>query len=145
MKKILIFLILVASLGTVFPQKPQIKFKHLKVHHGLSQSWVKSICQDQQGFMWFGTFDGLNKYDGYNFTVYKHNPKNKNSLSNSLIETMYIDGHADLWIGTENGLNLYNRKNDQFIHHDHWPEGHLTDFLEFDDGRLIIASRYNGI
>src|SRR5687767_9794141 len=63
-------------------QKQFIKFDHLQTDDGLSQSNVLCIFQDSRGFMWFGTEDGLNKYDGYNFTVYKNDPAKKNSLSN---------------------------------------------------------------
>ena len=98
MKKVLIFLIFILQFSNSYTQQPQIRFKHLKVQDGLSQSWVKSICQDKHGFMWFGTNHGLNKYDGYNFTVYKHNPKDKTSLSNNSIESIYEDKNGNLWI-----------------------------------------------
>ena len=138
-KKLLLAIILLQSIR-ILAKRPQIEFKHLKVADGLSQSWVKSICQDQQGFMWFGTHDGLNKYDGYNFTVYKHSLKNKNSISDNSIESLHEDKNGNLWIGTENGLNLYDRNNDRFIHDDSWPQGKITCFLELGNGRFYIGS-----
>jgi two-component system sensor histidine kinase ChiS len=89
--------------------------------------------------MWFGTNDGLNKYDGYNFTIYKHSNINKYSLTNSAIESIYEDKSGNLWIGTENGLNLYDRNNDHFIHNADWPQGEIMDFLEIEDGRWFIS------
>ena len=79
LKKIILFTIIIFQFYIIQAQQPQIQFNHLKVEDGLSQSWIKSIYQDKQGFMWFGTNDGLNKYDGYSFTIYKHNLKNKYS------------------------------------------------------------------
>ena len=72
MHKINIIFLLVLFSFNSFSQK--IKFKHLTIESGLSQSTVNSIFQDSDGYIWFGTQDGLNKYDGYNFTVYRKNP-----------------------------------------------------------------------
>ena len=77
---------------------------------GLSQNTVYSILQDQYGYMWFGTWDGLNKYDGYEFTIYNKN----NGLSNETIHVLFEDENGNLWIGTENGLNCYERNNGEF-------------------------------
>ena len=65
-----------------------IKFEHLTTENGLSHAQVGSIIQDKQGFMWFGTFDGLNKFDGYNFTVYRHNSKDSTSIINNMITNL---------------------------------------------------------
>jgi len=138
-KRLLLAIILLQCIQ-IFAKRPEIEFTHLRVADGLSQSWVKSICQDQYGFMWFGTNDGLNKYDGYNFTVYKNSPKNKNSLSDNSIESLYEDKNGNLWIGTGNGLNFYDRNDDRFTHNDSWPQGKITDFLELEDGRFYIGS-----
>jgi ligand-binding sensor domain-containing protein len=64
---------------------------HILSEDGLSQNTVHSILQDSKGFMWFATEDGLNKYDGYNFTVYKNNPRDKNSISDNFIWTIFED------------------------------------------------------
>jgi signal transduction histidine kinase/ligand-binding sensor domain-containing protein len=104
-------------------QKQNLKFDHLTTLDGLSQSNVLCILQDSRGFMWFGTEDGLNKYDGYNFTVYKNDPKKNNTLSNNYINDIVEDNDGDLWIATsEGGLNKYNRQKDEFIHYKYDPE-----------------------
>jgi len=141
MFKRLLFTIILFQCSSIYAYRPQIEFKHLKVQDGLSQSWVKSIRQDHQGFMWFGTNEGLNKYDGYNFTVYKNNPEDKNSISNNGIESLHEDKSGNLWIGTENGLNLYDRENDRFIYNTDFSRIRITDFLELEDGRLFLTSR----
>jgi len=68
-----------------------IRFNHITIEHGLSQSTVYAIVQDQYGFMWFGTRNGLNRYDGYNFNVYLQNPPDPQSLSHNLINCLMED------------------------------------------------------
>ncbi|MCH7724477.1 MAG: hypothetical protein IIC76_14230 [Bacteroidetes bacterium] len=91
-----------------------INFSHLSIQDGLSNRNVLSVLQDHYGFMWFGTNDGLNRYDGKNITVYKNDPLDPNSLSNSVVLSMYEGKDGELWICTINGLNLYNMDNDNF-------------------------------
>ena len=139
MFKRLLYIIILIQGSTIYAERPEIEFRHLKVRDGLSQSWVKSICQDRYGFMWFGTNDGLNKYDGYNFTIYRHDPEDENSLTDNIIESIYEDKNGNLWIGTESGLNIYDRENDNFISNKSWPMAKYTDFIELEDGRLYIG------
>ncbi|NIV35009.1 MAG: hypothetical protein GWN58_37800, partial [Anaerolineae bacterium] len=74
--------------------------------------------QDSQGFMWFGTEDGLNRYDGHTFTVYRHDPDDPHSLRDDSIMTLYEDPDGVLWIGTLTGwLERYDRETGQFVHH----------------------------
>lgn len=95
-----------------------INFTHITNVDGLSQSTVQSIVKDRYGFMWFGTQNGLNRYDGYNFKIYRHVPKDTNSLRRSNIMTLYEDRQGNLWIGTNNGaLSMYERKHDHFKHY----------------------------
>lgn len=92
-------------------------FNHITVEDGLSQSTVFCILQDAKGFMWFGTTDGLNRYDGYNFVVYNNNPTDTTSISGNSITALYEDDEGYLWIGTNEGiLNRYNRKTNTFKH-----------------------------
>jgi len=93
-KIFILFVLMTLKLSTTV--YAQLKFEHLGVAEGLSQSVVLCILQDSQGFMWFGTEDGLNKYDGYQFTVYKHNPDNLNSLSGNHIWSIHEDNGIDL-------------------------------------------------
>lgn len=101
----------------VFAQKNNFHFKTLTTTDGLSQNYVFTILQDQKGFMWFGTWNGLNKYNGYQFKTYKSVPYSPNSLSNSCITTLFEDHKGNLWIGTnDGGLNrlTYSFEPDQF-------------------------------
>ena len=86
-----------------------IRFNHLTSEDGLSTDRVGTILQDNQGFMWFGTFDGLNRYDGYEFKVYRHNSQDPDSLNANLITALLQDRDGYLWVGTSGGgLNRYN-------------------------------------
>ena len=93
-------ILLLLICGNAFSQSQQLKFSHLDREAGLSQSNTTCILQDNHGFMWFGTRDGLNKYDGYQFTVYKNNSEDTTSLSNNFITNMLEDSKGTLWIAT---------------------------------------------
>lgn len=95
-----------------------LRFKKISVEEGLSQSTVFCIIKDRQGFMWFGTRGGgLNKYDGYNFTVYKNAPNDSTSLSNNEVISLFEDSKGRLWVGTrKGGLNLFNPISETFSH-----------------------------
>ena len=94
-----------------------LKFTHLTTNDGLSDNRINSILQDRRGFMWFATEDGLNRYDGNTFVVYKNNPDDPNTLSTSLIQNLIEDGHGDLWIGTWGGLDKLDPTTEHFTHY----------------------------
>ncbi|MCX6290175.1 MAG: ATP-binding protein [Bacteroidetes bacterium] len=94
-----------------------IRFGRISVDKGLSHATVYCSFQDSQGFMWFGTEDGLNKYDGYSFEVYKSDPADRRTISNNIIRCIFEDSKQNLWVGTDNGLNVYNRSNGSFSHY----------------------------
>lgn len=85
-------------------------FNQLTVTDGLSQSTVFAIFQDSKGYMWFGTIDGLNRYDGYHFKIFVNDPSDSTSISDNFISALFEDSESNLWIGTVNGyLNKYDR------------------------------------
>ncbi len=94
-----------------------LQFGHLTIEDGLSQNWVLSILKDSQGFLWFGTQDGLNRYDGVRFKVYRHDPNDPKSLPSSVAGALYEDAQKRLWIGSHQGnagVALYEREYDRF-------------------------------
>lgn len=96
-----------------------LRFIRIGSDKGLSNSTVYCSYMDSQGFMWFGTEDGLNKYDGYTFDIYKSAPSDSTSLSNNIIRCIFEDSRKNLFIGTDNGLNKYNRTNGTFTRYMH--------------------------
>jgi ligand-binding sensor domain-containing protein len=128
-------------------------FQHYTVEDGLSHSTVNCILQDQQGFMWFGTDDGLNRFDGYSFKVYRNDPEDPDSLSHNMIMGLVEDSQGDLWIGTYGGgLDRFDPQTQIFTHFKHLPEdpGSLSDdrvrSLMFDrSGVLWIATHGGGV
>jgi ligand-binding sensor domain-containing protein/signal transduction histidine kinase len=99
-----------------------LRFSHLTTNDGLSQGYVTAILQDRRGFMWFATRDGLNRYDGNAFVVYKHNPNDPGSLSSNFIEDMAEDDHGYLWISTNTGVNKFDPISDRFTRYFHDPK-----------------------
>ena len=114
------FFLLLIFPAITFAQKKQLGFDHFTTNNGLSQSNVLCTMQDSKGFMWFGTREGLNKYDGYKFTVYKNDPKNKNSISGNFISSFIQSRNGDIWVGTHGGgLCKYNTQKDAFTSYKH--------------------------
>jgi len=97
-----------------FSQQESIKFTHLSVEQGLSQGNVRCTHQDKLGFIWFGTEDGLNLYNGYEFTIFRNDENDSTSLSNNNIHSIEEDDNGNIWIGTQLGLNRYDRKRNVF-------------------------------
>ncbi|APZ45576.1 hybrid sensor histidine kinase/response regulator [Polaribacter reichenbachii] len=131
----------------LYAQK-DIYFEHITTKNGLSQNDVNAIYQDNQGFMWFGTHDGLNKFDGYNFTVYNYNQQDKKSINSNLIFTIEGDDKGNLWVGTSgSGLNFFNRATEDFkpfTHNEKDPKSiisnTITNTLKDSKNRLWIGT-----
>ncbi|WP_245949459.1 ligand-binding sensor domain-containing protein [Echinicola strongylocentroti] len=84
---------------------PFYKFTHFTSQDGLPQNSILAILQDDMGYLWFGTDDGLARFDGYQFTVYKHQFQNPNSLNNNVIRGLVQDKNGYIWISTEGGAS----------------------------------------
>ncbi|OFX18299.1 MAG: hypothetical protein A2033_17780 [Bacteroidetes bacterium GWA2_31_9] len=129
-----------------------IKFFHYTTDDGLSQGSVKAIIQDNSGFMWFGTDDGLNKFDGYSFTVFQNNPIDSFSISNNDVNAIIQDKDGLIWIGTNWGLNSYNPITNKFNHYLQNPkkEYQLSDnviqcLFEDEYGIIWIGTENGGL
>lgn len=127
-----------------------VRFTHIDTRDGLSQSTVTSILKDKYGFMWFGTEDGLNKYDGHQFTIYRKNLSDKKSLAGNSISALYQDKAGNLWIGTKEGLSRYNRTNDTFINYYNDPgnpnsltNSSINTIGEGDNGNIWVGTFIN--
>jgi len=87
---------------------------YYSIENGLSQTSVLCIIQDSRGFLWIGTQDGLNRFDGYTFKIYKNNPADSLSLSNNYINGLFEDSEGFIWVATNYGLNRYNPVTEEF-------------------------------
>ena len=109
---------------------------------------AQTITQDKDGFLWLGTFDGLVKYDGYEYTTYRKIPGDSTSLNETSIEKIYLDQSGDLWIGTSLGLNRYNSQCDCF---QRFPDvsndlnAQVNAFAEDANGNLWIGTQKGGL
>ncbi len=98
----------------ILPAQSKYNFEHISIPDGLSNTTVNDIIQDKYGFLWIATADGLNRYDGYNFKIYKNDPSDKNSLPNNTAYKSMIDHDGTLWVCTAAGFSKYNRANETF-------------------------------
>src|SRR5215831_10507408 len=99
-----IILILFPSISIGQIPYPSLKLIHFSVGNGLSNNKVKCLIQDKQGFLWVGTTDGLNRFDGVNFVVYRKQWKDSASFSSNVINALTEDSNHRIWIGTDEGL-----------------------------------------
>lgn len=112
------FCVLACFFITIFCQAQSVEehyyFKNLSIRNGLSQNTVNAILQDRKGFMWLGTKDGLNRYDGLSFRKFKHDAANPRSIGNSFITSLYEDFNDNIWVGTDAGVYIYYPEKEAF-------------------------------
>lgn len=112
---------------------------------GLSNSSVKCIIRDSKGYMWFGTSDGLTRYDGTNFFVYENDPADSTSLNHNSINAILEDPAKRLWVGTPAGLNLYNREKDNFISIPETRSRYVNAIHADEKGRIWLGTIGSGL
>lgn len=124
-----------------------LSFSHLTTENGLSNNTVHCIYQDTKGFLWFGTEDGLNMYNGYEFKIFKNNTQNSSSLSGNYVYGMLEDSKGRLWIAGNAGIDIFNRESISFEHipfidADTLPfyQSYIRAIIEDEKGNVIIAN-----
>jgi ligand-binding sensor domain-containing protein/signal transduction histidine kinase len=140
------------SIAPAYAQTGTVRFENITTEQGLSQSTITAILQDRQGFMWFATEDGLNQYDGYQFTVYKYDPDNPGSLSDDVVYSICEDHNGKLWVGTAAGLDRFDRAKGTFAHYRHDPDDpyslggkSVSAILEDRAGVLWVGTEDGGL
>lgn len=131
----------ISSLHAAEPE--QITFIHIGLNDGLSQSTVFSIDQDKRGNMWFATYDGVNKYDGYAFTVYQHDASDPYSIANDIARIVKVDSRGRVWIGTRDGLSYYDEEKDRFRNYFYEKKGkrlQVAGIAELSENQLLIST-----
>ncbi|MBS1914020.1 MAG: histidine kinase [Bacteroidetes bacterium] len=129
-------------------QVSTLKFDRFTSENGLSDNYVLCALEDNRGFMWFGTRDGLNRFDGCSFVVYRHDPGRRESLSDASAKCIYQDRHGELWVGTHSaGLERFDRVTEQFHHYHHSAtdprsigDGPISSLCEDTNGDLWAAT-----
>jgi len=146
----LLLFIIVSSI--LWSQESYFYFDHLTTEDGLSREHVRRIVQDKKGFMWFGTANGLNKYDGYSFKVYTNDSTSSPYLTNNFILSLIEDQYGRLWIGTMHGLNVFDLKTNKIFHFRHSPDNDKSlagDWIRciYEDsrGNIWIGTKNNGL
>ena len=138
------FFVILLAYGSVCAQALELKFERIGREQGLTAGSVLSILQDGQGFMWFGTEDGLFRYDGYGMTVYKYDPLDSTTLGNNNVFALLEDRSGTLWLGTAGGgLNRFDRATERFTrfkHDPHHPNSLSADVVSalFEDRSGVI-------
>ncbi len=149
----ILFILIIVYPVSIFAQRIDNQLEWINADETLSNSTVRAIVQDKLGFMWFGTSNGLFRYDGYNIEHFKHEAGNENSLSSSLINTLLIDHSGNIWIGTQNsGLDKLNLETLAFTHFKNDPlninslSTNSVNSLQVDyQGSIWVALRQGGI
>src|SRR5574343_165805 len=109
-----LFLLLLTSTWPLMAQDSYM-FKHLDMKNGLSNSQVNYIFKDSKGFMWFGTASGLNRYDGYNYKIFRHKESIGHSIADNFVDLIQEDADGNLWIHTGVGYVFFDSKKEVFV------------------------------
>ena len=147
----LLFILILLLPFLAFSQRQYLRFERLSADDGLSQNNVHCIIQDSQDFMWFATRDGLNRYDGYKFTIYKNHVDDKSSIVDNYVFFLMEDSKNNLWVGTAKGLDRYDRDKNYFIHYQFNTNAHtngadaITAMVEDHEGLLWICTEESGL
>ena len=131
-------------------QNESLHFEHIGFEDGISNENVIAILQDSKGYMWFGTMDGLNKYDGYSFTKYQFDPFDSSSLSQNTIYTIWEDKYGFIWVGTYEGLCRFDRSTEKFTRYKpdekaKFSDPNISAINEDSDGMMWVAGLSSGL
>ena len=135
---------LITLVQSASAQRNDFNFINFSSKDGLSSNTVNAILKDRFGYMWFATDDGINKFDGVNFTVYRHNPADSTSIGAGAVMAMQEDRLGNLWVGTNQALSLYNREKENFINYDFTGKGTVRSLCIDHTGSVWVGT-YSGL
>lgn len=127
---VLISLIFIITLTNISEAQEHVNFKHITIENGLSQSNAQTIYQDSQGYVWIGTNEGLNRYNGFEMKVYKADKNKKNTIVNNYILSIQEDNDNNLWVGTNKGISKINLETEE-----------ITNFEKDENGNIFYKVR----
>lgn len=143
--------LILSPAGNVRAQDISMVFSHADVNNGLSDNWVKCIYRDSRGFLWFGTSSGLNRFDGYNFEVFRHSASDSASIADNSINAITEDNQGNLWVGTRSGISVLDGETFTFSAINPVPSlplacqdiAYITAMVRSESGDLLIGT-HNG-
>ncbi len=142
-------LLIVWNSQEIHAQDEKLQFEHLTIEDGLSHNYVMSMIQDRKGYLWFGTSNGLDKYDGYQFTHYKFDPNDTTSLSKNIVITIWEDTKGIIWVGTNESICKFDPCTEKFTRLE-MSEANphafkfAQSFAEDKEGNIWIAGSFEG-
>lgn len=149
---IFIFSLTVFHVGQLNGQFIKYDFEVYNTREGISHNHITAIVQDQKGFLWFGTEDGLNRFDGHDFKVYKHIDNDPHSIVSNFINTLFVDTDGSIWIGTSNGICKFNPNTEEvqhfpvdFIDVTKLNGAHVSAIQKHADGSIWISYKGSGV
>ena len=154
MYKALVLFLLLTPVCCFAAQNDSLSLRHLAIENGLSNNLVRCIFQDKNGFLWFGTRDGLNRFDGYNFKVFRNKIGDPYSLGHNIIHAIGADRKNNIWIGTRQGVDVYNNLRGNFHPAAYLPAGDrksrpissvIRDIIQDRMGTMLIATESLGL
>ncbi len=143
------FLILLTIISDGYSQPSKLQFEHLTIQQGLSHNFVMKIMQDRKGYLWFGTGNGLNKYDGYGFKNYKFDPYDTTSLPKNQVLTLYEDRDGTIWVGTSESTCKFDPRSETFTRlepssSNPYAFKYAHSFKEDSEGNLWVGGSFAG-
>ena len=135
--------------GLILRANSNYSFKHYNINNGLSQNTVRAIYQDRQGFMWFGTKDGLNRFDGIKFVIYKFSPDG--NLNDNVFHRILQDRQDNIWVATDEGVYIFDMHKEEFRRFNHISnendsvKGVVTEMVMDHDGDIWMSVEDAGI
>ncbi|CAN5883071.1 sensor histidine kinase [soil metagenome] len=147
--QLIFWLAFVGINGISYAQTQRPKFESLSVEQGLSHHFAMTVMQDRKGFLWFGTGNGLDKFDGYHFTTYKFDPRDTTSLTKNQVFTLWEDSEGIIWVGTSEGICKFNPRTEKFTRLEQSKTNpfafkYAQSFEEDKEGNLWVGGSFVG-
>ena len=144
---VLVSVFFIITLTNISEAQEHINFKHITIENGLSQSNAQTIYQDSNGYIWIGTNEGLNRYNGFEMKVYKSDKDKKNTIINNYILSIQEDNEKNLWVGTNKGISKINLETEEITNYEHDEDGNtffkVRSILLTKRGTVLVITQDN--
>src|ERR1019366_234058 len=140
-KRLLFIFLFLCSTGSLL-QAQSYYFRNYQVSNGVSSNTITCITQDRKGFMWFGTRNGLNRFDGSSFKIFRNNTNNSQSLGSNSILSLFEDKRQQLWVGTYKGVYIYDATHENFAFFKNIPEVEVRAINEDNNNNIWLVAGF---